>query len=106
MDSVLVGDKKFCESKHPFLENEELQAIADRNNKTSAQIVLRYLVELGVVPIPKTANETRLRENVDIFDFSLSADDLHILDGMHNGTRIVKMSDAKQSKYWPFNLEF
>lgn len=93
-------------SKHPFLANDELRAIAERNNKSSAQIVLRYLVELGVVPIPKTANEARLKENADIFDFNLSPEDSATLDGMHNGARIVKMSDAKHSKYWPFNLEF
>lgn len=63
-------------------------------------------MELGVVPIPKSANEDRILENISIFDFKLSDEDKKTMDSVHTGERIVKLSDAKHAKYWPFGLAF
>lgn len=63
-------------------------------------------VELGVVPIPKSANPDRLLENISIFDFKLTDDERKVLDSVNTGQRQVKLSDAKHAKYWPFGLEF
>lgn len=65
-----------------------------------------FQVELGVIPIPKSANEDRILENLSIFDFSLTEEDKKVMDSIHTGDRIVKLSDAKHAKYWPFGLEF
>ncbi len=50
--------------------------IAHRQGKTVAQIVLRWLIQQGVVPIPRSSNAQRIAQNLDVFDFSLSEDDM------------------------------
>ena len=52
--------------------NELLGQIAQKHNKTIAQIVLRWLVQRNIVPVVKSANPERMKENLDIFDFTLS----------------------------------
>lgn len=55
-----------------LFENETLLQIAHNYNKTVAQIVLRWLVQRGIVPIVKSSNPVRMKENLDIFDFEIS----------------------------------
>lgn len=55
-----------------LFENETLLQIAHNHNKTVAQIVLRWLVQRGIVPIVKSSNPVRMKENLDIFDFEIS----------------------------------
>lgn len=56
--------------------NECLQAIAETHYKSVAQIVLRWLVQRGIVPVVKSANPVRMKENIDIFDFELTAEEM------------------------------
>ena len=53
--------------------DEALERIGKAHGKSAAQVSLRYLVERGMVPIPRTANPAHLKENLDVFDFKLSA---------------------------------
>ncbi len=55
-----------------LFENETLLQIAHNHNKTVAQIVLRWLLQRGIVPIVKSSNPVRMKENLDIFDFEIS----------------------------------
>lgn len=57
-------------------DQEVLKNIGNKYNKTSAQIALRFLVQRGISVIPKTKHETRIIENMNIFDFCLSDDDI------------------------------
>ncbi|MFD5429831.1 aldo/keto reductase [Streptomyces sp. NPDC127084] len=59
-----------------LLEDPEVLAIAERHNVTPGQAVLRWQTQLGSVPIPKSADRGRQRENLDIFGFELTADEL------------------------------
>jgi 2,5-diketo-D-gluconate reductase B len=52
--------------------NDVLERIAKAHGKTAAQVSLRYLVQQGIIPIPRTSKPERLKENLDIFDFTLS----------------------------------
>lgn len=66
-----------------LLENPVVNEIAQRLNKSPAQILLRYYLQMGVSTIPKSTNADRLRANISIFDFELSTEDekkLLILD--------------------------
>uniref|UniRef100_A0A1A9WTL2 NADP-dependent oxidoreductase domain-containing protein n=1 Tax=Glossina brevipalpis TaxID=37001 RepID=A0A1A9WTL2_9MUSC len=89
-----------------YLYDSKVKAIADKYGKTPAQVVLRYVLELGTVPIPKSVTKTRIIENFNIFDFQLTTDDHKILDSFHTGERIIPMDESKHSKYYPFNIEF
>ena len=66
----------FAEGMNGVFTNEVLAAIGAKYNKTVAQVILRWLTQRGVVVIPKSARKERMIENIDIFDFSLSDDDL------------------------------
>jgi diketogulonate reductase-like aldo/keto reductase len=62
----------FAEGKNGMFTNELLGAIAAKYNKSIAQVILRWLVQRGVVTIPKTVSRDRMAENFNIFDFQLS----------------------------------
>jgi len=56
--------------------------IAKKYDKTAAQIMLRWCIEHGTTPLPKSSHPDRIRENADIFDFALSAEDIATLDAL------------------------
>jgi 2,5-diketo-D-gluconate reductase A len=59
-----------------LLENPTLKALAQKHGRTSAQVVIRWHLDRGYIVIPKSVTPSRIRENFDVFDFSLDADDL------------------------------
>jgi diketogulonate reductase-like aldo/keto reductase len=65
-----------AEGRNNFFQNETLAAIGAKYGKTVAQVALRWLIQRGVIIIPKSTHIERMRENLDIFDFELSADDM------------------------------
>jgi len=69
----------------------EMARVRDR---TPAQVVLRWHVELGLIPIPKTARRERLAPNLDVFDFSLSDDEMRALSTLDHGQRGAVDSDT------------
>ncbi|MGN4127701.1 aldo/keto reductase [Lysinibacillus sphaericus] len=70
-----------------LLEEELIQELAAKYSKTPAQIVLRYDVQHGVVTIPKTMTPARMTENLDVFDFSLTDEEMAKLDAINDGLR-------------------
>ena len=81
-----------------ILENEVISNLAQQYGKTPAQIVLRWHVQHGFVVIPKSVNQKRLQENIDLFDFELSNDDMQQIDGMDNGTNLAPDPDEADFK--------
>ncbi len=65
-----------------------LAAIAARHGKTVAQVILRWHIQLGLVVFPKSVHAGRLAENLDIFDFALSAEDMAAIATLDAGARI------------------
>ena len=65
--------------------NEILQAIAAAHKKTVAQVALRWQVQRGVVPIVKSANPKRMAENLDIFDFALTDEEMQFISQLDTG---------------------
>lgn len=59
-----------------LLNNPMLRAIAEKYGKTPAQVVLRFNVQRGIVAIPKSSKKERMKENIDIFDFSLTEEEM------------------------------
>lgn len=71
-----------------LLENPAVLAIAQRLGRTPAQVLLKWLLERGVAAIPKSTNPGRLRQNLDVFGFALTADDQRVLRGLDEGIRV------------------
>lgn len=72
----------FAEGKNDIFKNETLTSIAAKNNKSVAQVILRWLTQRGVVAIPKSVRKERMAENFDIFDFELSSDEMHQISNL------------------------
>jgi diketogulonate reductase-like aldo/keto reductase len=72
------------------LNDERLLKICKKYNKTPAQIILRWNIEHGISTIPKSSSKKRLRENFDIFDFSLSKEDVELMDSFNENFRVVE----------------
>lgn len=66
----------FAEGKNNMFQNEMLVSIAEKHNKSVAQVILRWLTQRGVVAIPKSVHKDRIIENFNIFDFELSQEDI------------------------------
>ena len=64
------------------LDNPELVSIGAKHGKTSAQVCLRWALQHGVVPLPKTVTPARMVENADLFDFELSGADMELIDNL------------------------
>jgi diketogulonate reductase-like aldo/keto reductase len=69
-------------------EDEVLKTIAAKYGKSTSQIALKWAVELGMIPIPKSANPERIRSNIDIFDFSLTIEELARISAMNIDRRL------------------
>lgn len=66
----------FAEGRNNLFQNEILAAIGSKYNKSIAQVVLRWLTQRGVVAIPKSVKKERMEENINVFDFKLSTDEI------------------------------
>ncbi|HEX6290956.1 MAG TPA: aldo/keto reductase [Herpetosiphonaceae bacterium] len=79
--------------EHPIITN-----LAQHYSKTPAQIILRWHVQHGFIVIPKSVKPERIRENIDVFDFALSEDDMRAIDAMDRGQRIGADPDTASFK--------
>ncbi|MBF0961193.1 MAG: aldo/keto reductase [Alloprevotella tannerae] len=90
----------FAEGKNDFFNNETLTEIGRKYGKSVAQVALRYLLQRGVVLIPKSTHKERMKQNLDIFNFSLTEEDM----------TIIRQLDTKQSLFFshydPQTVEF
>nr|WP_281252274.1 aldo/keto reductase [Sediminibacillus massiliensis] len=71
-----------------LLEDPVINEIAEKHSKSAAQVILRWDLQSGVVTIPKSAKEHRIKSNADIFDFELSAEDMEKIDGLNKDERV------------------
>ncbi|EJW20295.1 putative oxidoreductase YtbE [Paenibacillus alvei DSM 29] len=71
-----------------LLDNEVIQEIANKHNKSVAQVILRWDLQNGVVTIPKSTKEHRIVENANVFDFELTKEEMEIIDGLNQNHRV------------------
>ncbi len=89
-----------AEAGRGIFTNEILSDIAAKHGKTVAQIVLRWNVQRGVTVIPKTVHKERMAENINIFDFTLSADEMKAIASLDTGhTEIINHYDWKIAEF-------
>lgn len=74
-------------TKGQKLDDPKLLEIAKKYKKTSAQILIRWALQRNVVVIPKSSNRSRIRENADVFDFTILIEDMIALDSFHENLR-------------------
>ncbi|XP_053621214.1 aldo-keto reductase AKR2E4-like isoform X2 [Plodia interpunctella] len=86
----------------PRIDDPTLVKAAERHGKTTPQVVLRWLVDRNIVPVPKTTNFKRLRENIDIFDFALEKSEIEDIDKFDSKTRFTLPSFWQSHPYYPF----
>jgi 2,5-diketo-D-gluconate reductase A len=77
-----------------LLNEQTLATIAATYGKTPAQVVLRWDIDLGVVAIPRSSNPERLAQNIDIFDFTLTADEIAAISALDTGAEKRADSDT------------
>ncbi|MEZ4684115.1 MAG: aldo/keto reductase [Caldilineaceae bacterium] len=78
-----------------LLNEPALATIGAKYGKTPAQVVLRWFIELGVVAIPRSSNPGRLRQNIELFDFTLSADEVAAISALDTGEEQRVDSDTQ-----------
>ncbi|AOS64348.1 aldo/keto reductase [Actinoalloteichus hymeniacidonis] len=74
-------------AKGGLLTDPTITALAEKHDRTPAQVVLRWHIQLGNVVIPKSVTPSRIAENIDVFDFTLSEDDIASITGLNSDTR-------------------
>ena len=76
----------FAEGKNGIFTNETLVEIGNKYNKSVGQVILRWLVQRGIVPLAKTVRKERMQENLNIFDFELSEEDMQTIASLNKDT--------------------
>ena len=88
----------FAEGKNNLFSNETLCAIGERHHKSAAQVTLRWLVQRGIICIPKSVHQERIEANIDIFDFSLTDEEMAQIAAMADRHLLItKQSDADRT---------
>ena len=85
-----------------IFSNELIIALAEKYKKTIAEIILRWHIQRGVIPIPKSSNEERIKENIDIFDFKISEEDMDIIDSLNEGNNVSVSGVPENTTYLEF----
>ncbi len=77
--------------------NKILKSIAEKYGKSMQQVILRWHIENGVIPIPRSTNTNRLKSNIDVFDFALTKEEIERIDSININSRL---------RYDPDNCDF
>ena len=75
----------FAEGRQGIFRNQTLMRLGEKYGKTPAQVILRWNIERGVVVIPKSVHEERMAQNIDVFDFRLSREDMDAIAALDGG---------------------
>lgn len=70
-----------------LLKNPTVLNIAEKYKKTPAQIALKHIIQRGIIAIPKSTNPTRIKENIELFDWELETEDINNLNAIDMGER-------------------
>lgn len=72
----------FAEGKHNIFTDETIAKIGEKYGKANSQVILRWLLQRGIIVIPKSVHKAIMAENFDVFDFELSDDDMKVMNGL------------------------
>lgn len=89
-----------------LLDDVNLKQLAEKYKKSVAQILLRYQIDRGHAVIPKSVTKSRIEENLKVFDFQLSDEDIKYINSLDCNGRVCHLDWIKDHKLYPFNVEF
>nr|KAF6385902.1 aldo-keto reductase family 1 member E2 [Myotis myotis] len=91
-----------------LMDNPVIQSIAQKHQKSAAQILIRFQIQRNVIVIPKSVNPKRILENIQggVFDFELPEEDMNALFSLDRNFRLTKFPTAKNHKDYPFHIEY
>ncbi|XP_044535899.1 aldo-keto reductase family 1 member D1 isoform X2 [Gracilinanus agilis] len=90
----------------PLLQDPLLISLGQKYSKTPAQISLRFNIQRGIVVIPNSFNADRIKENFQIFDFSLTDEEMKSIEGLNKNIRFVNLLMWSQHPEYPFHDEY
>lgn len=93
-----------ADAEESLFDDPDIQAVAAKHGKTVGQVALRWAVQRGTVAIPKTQTTEHLRENIEIYDFSLSDDEMLAIDQMNRDRRFndpAEFGEAAFNTFYP-----
>ena len=90
----------FAEGKNDYFNTPALKEIGEKHGKTTAQVALRFLLQSGVVLIPKSVHQNRMQENFDIFDFNLNEAEMKQLEALDGGKSLFFSHYDPQTVEW------
>ncbi|XP_075473101.1 putative oxidoreductase YtbE isoform X6 [Ascaphus truei] len=79
-------------AKGQALSHPDILRLANRYGRTPAQICIRWSIQNGIVTIPKSTKEERIRENCEVFDFHLEDDDMNFLASLHSNRKLIHLT--------------
>ena len=88
-DVTLEAWSPLAEGRHGIFKNPTLIGIGEKYGKTAAQVALKFLLQNDVIIIPKTTHVERMKENIDLFDFTLNEDDLKDIRKLDTGRNVT-----------------
>lgn len=96
----------FAEGRNNIFQNQILKVIAEKYNKTVAQVILRWIIQRGIVTIPKTVQKERMVENISIFDFQLNQNDIEKIETLDTDKSLFFSHRDPEIVKWLCSLKF
>lgn len=87
-----------------LLSNEIMIELSKKHKKTIAEVILRWHIQRGVIPIPKSSNKERIKENFDIFDFKLSNEDMNYINSLNEGDNVSVSGIPENTTYLHYEI--
>lgn len=103
-DTKLMSWGPFAEGRNGYFNTPTLVEIGAHHGKSAAQVALRYMLEQGVILIPKSVHEERIRENIDIFDFALTDDERAEIAALDTGKSLFFSHHDPETVSWFMSL--
>ncbi|EPZ55592.1 prostaglandin F synthase [[Clostridium] sordellii ATCC 9714] len=92
-------------SRGKIFSEELMIDLSQKYKKTIAQIVLKWHIQKGIIPIPKSSNENRIKENIEVFDFELSKEDMIAIDLLNKGDDMSVSNPPSNTTYNDFYIK-
>jgi diketogulonate reductase-like aldo/keto reductase len=98
-----ASDRSWGKPDDPILlKDQVILDLAKKHNKSAGQICLRWAIQRNLIPIPKSVTPKRIKENINIFDFELTQDEMDSIKKLDKGFRYYREAHATERKLYPF----